>query len=699
MGQQEFSPEKIDLKIAQLQLLRSTLKAEFVGIDTVIDGVVDSLSNWFLFPFLQERPVIVNLWGMTGVGKTALILRVAELLDYERKLFRYDMGNNSNRNSSLKEILRDVFLDQNGLPAMIMLDEFQHAKTKNENNLEIENEFSRVIWDLLDSGKFQSFEHPVNLQELIKSRELLNEALENGVTVKKGIVTNKEDFFLEMISEVSDEYQYGIKNSFHIRKGDNKTVFPFIPYNLIKPLYQCFPKKPLLLLFKKMLLKLDGPETIQLIDRAIESLRSNKWVDSSRCIIFILGNLDEAYTMSSSYNPDISANEFHESSRQININHIKFALRSRFRNEQISRLGNNHIIYPAFNEDSFYKLISLELKRITDKYLQKFHLELGFDDSFIQLLYAEGVYPSQGVRPLFSTIYRMVEAKFPMLFSKNLLKKLNAGRIIFKSTNEKVTFEYYKNGICVYQFDDNADLHLSKLRKPSKDDMQALVAVHEAGHAIISTAVLKVIPEYVCSNSSDVFSGGITVVKKKWKYLTREEVVYRIAENLGGLIAEKIIFGIDKTTRGAGQDIDEATRVAALAIKEYGMGSEIASINIADVHSKFDLHDTHGAYNKEVQTLLKKGAALAEKILLQEKKLLIQLSNYLSDERIIMKNMIEEMVRKYGSEEIRNEEFIKNGDHLFYRKKLKSLVVPEIERQPESLLDINLTSISLNKNQ
>lgn len=75
---------------------------------------------------------------------------------------------------------------------MIMLDEFQHAKTKNENNLEIDNEFSRVIWGLLDSGKFQSFEHPVDLQSLIRNKELLNEALENGVTVKAGIVISRK---------------------------------------------------------------------------------------------------------------------------------------------------------------------------------------------------------------------------------------------------------------------------------------------------------------------------------------------------------------------------------------------------------------------------------------------------------------------------------------------------------------------------
>lgn len=695
----QMSDEKIDLKNSILEVVSTTLKAEFVGIDPVIDRVVDSLSNWYLFPELQERPVVINLWGMTGVGKTALILRIAELLDFEKKLFRYDMGNNANRNTSLKEILNDLFLNQNGMPAMIMLDEFQYAKTKDEDNRETDNQFSRVIWDLLDSGKFQSFQHKADIPLLTKTKELLDEALQNGVKVEKGIVTENVEPFVEIINFKEGE-PFGSDVDFqHMTTVNGKETYQFIPKDVVVELYYCFNKKYSIRKFKNKMMELNGVETIQLFDRAIESAQSNRWVDCTKCVVFVLGNLDEAYTMSSTFNPDINANEFHESSKQININHIKQALRKRFRNEQISRLGNNHIIYPAFNEASFYKLINLELKNIADKYLEQFSLQLTFTDNFIKLIYAEGVFPTQGTRPLFSTIYQMVNAKFPILFSQNILKKLAADKIIFDTEGDKMIYSFYKLGQSLYQFEEKATLHLSRLRKPAKDDMQALVAVHEAGHAVMSIAGLKVIPEYICSTSSDVNSNGITVVKKKWKYFSKEEVVYRIAENLGGIVAEKMIFGADKITRGAGQDIETATQLATNAIKEYGMGSIIAALNTPDPRSKEFLHDLTGDYNNEVKILLEKGTQLAETLLLREKNLLLQLSDHLSDERIIKKKQIEEKIRTYGSDAIKNVTFIENGDHLFYRVKLKNQVFSANNNAVEELVQTGRDTISLNKNQ
>ncbi|WP_373521720.1 hypothetical protein, partial [Aquiflexum sp.] len=54
-------------KQAVLQQAKETLKTEFVGIDQVIEEVVDAISSWYLFPEIQEKPVIINLWGLTGV--------------------------------------------------------------------------------------------------------------------------------------------------------------------------------------------------------------------------------------------------------------------------------------------------------------------------------------------------------------------------------------------------------------------------------------------------------------------------------------------------------------------------------------------------------------------------------------------------------------------------------------------------------
>ena len=70
-------------KQAVLDNARKVLKQEFIGIDKIIDEIIDNVSSWFFLPNLQEKPVIVNLWGLTGVGKTSLVNRLVELIDFE----------------------------------------------------------------------------------------------------------------------------------------------------------------------------------------------------------------------------------------------------------------------------------------------------------------------------------------------------------------------------------------------------------------------------------------------------------------------------------------------------------------------------------------------------------------------------------------------------------------------------------------
>lgn len=98
-------------------------------------------------------------------------------------------------------------------------------------------------------------------------------------------------------------------------------------------------------------------ELVVLVKQGMHTRPASKTLDLSHSIIFVLGNLDEAYSMSHNMNPDISADEFHEATSKITIADIKRALRKRFRPEQIARLGNNHIIYKSFNCAQFRALI------------------------------------------------------------------------------------------------------------------------------------------------------------------------------------------------------------------------------------------------------------------------------------------------------------------------------------------------------
>ena len=64
--------------VSKMQLLndvKEQLKSDYAGIDRVIDEFMTAVCPWFIFPELQDRPVVVNLWGLTGTGKSSLVKR------------------------------------------------------------------------------------------------------------------------------------------------------------------------------------------------------------------------------------------------------------------------------------------------------------------------------------------------------------------------------------------------------------------------------------------------------------------------------------------------------------------------------------------------------------------------------------------------------------------------------------------------
>jgi len=701
MTEMNYSAEAIAAKQTLLQNARQTLKKEFIGINAVIDSVIDSLTTWFLFPEIQERPLVINLWGMTGVGKTALVKRLSSLLNYDKKLFRFDMGDKKTDYRNMRDILRGLFNNNSCKPYMLMMDEFQYAKTKNEDDCEIDNPFSRVLWDLLDSGKFEAFsEGESDLNEIANLKDMLNTCIKEGVLVEKGFVVQKKEAFFEILeNDYEDEFGLNDSTYYHKVVENGNTRYSFLPKNIVKTLYKFYPKKATSIIeFRNLIETLDGSETIELIEKIFEYGKCNINVDCTKTLIFIVGNLDYAYKMSSSFNPDINANDFHEASKEININHIKGALKKRFKNEQIARLGNNHIIYPAFSQRTFEQLIKLELKKITATYFDKFGISLAFTKYFCEIVYQEGVYPAQGTRPLYSTIYQMVNTKIPSLLSENILKSLGTDRLLFDFIEPNMRYTFYKDGLKIHELEIPVQLNLAKLRAPEKDDMQAITAVHETGHAIISMVATKILPEYICSTSADSDSAGFVVIKKKWNYLSKEEGIKKIAELLGGILAEKLIFGEDKITHGAEQDIERATELATKLIKDYGMGSTLACIDLPGNGNRNSFLDNKYESNIEVKLLVENAEKLAEKILLQEKQLLLHLANYLSDERIIKKEAIEEMAKEYGSQYLKATTFIEDGKHLFYRNHLKSQL-QNIEPSIKNNITIDSMLSSLNRSR
>jgi hypothetical protein len=300
---------------------------------------------------------------------------------------------------------------------------------------------------------------------------------------------------------------------------------------------------------------------------------ATRQLDLSCALIFVLGNLDEAYKMSHNMNPDISADDFHEATEKITIANIKRALRKRFRPEQIARLGNNHVIYKSFTSAHFRQLIERELDGITAFVLEKFGWTVTFDKSVIDVVYGEGVFPSQGTRPVFTTVKNLIESRISKLVVSIVEDQLEVATISWQ----------FDNGYFVYHIKNNADeviktildeasLKLENLRKSIDPEIQAYTAVHEAGHAVLAALTLQIVPSLAVSRTASDVAEGFCLINFPKGPVTRETLKKDIVLTLGGYVAEKMIFGEEHTSSGVYNDIEEASALANRAIRKYAMG-------------------------------------------------------------------------------------------------------------------------------
>jgi cell division protease FtsH len=644
-------------KQAVLGNARKVLKQEFIGIDKIIDEIINNVSSWFFLPDLQEKPVVVNLWGLTGVGKTSLVNRLVELIDFEDSFYRFDLGEKEG-SFSFRDSLDDLCENNDTSPVIIALDEIQHSRTvSGPFREELENDKNRMIWEMIDSGKIQYVEWRRGLWSFEELIYKLLHLLKAGVEVRKGVVvTNTELYGNEMRISIKEGEEL-----LFVPKEEYETIIEFAGEQL-----GLFLKKDV----EKILLSFSANETILFLNKVLKIGKRPSIKSFTKALIFVLGNLDEAYTMSDNFSADIDADEFNKLSHKITVPKIKKALQNRFRNEQIARLGNIHIIYPALDKISYQTIIANELNKYAQSLSKTFNLKVVFDHSIHNLVYNEGVYPTQGVRPIFTSIHQVLKSKISFFYSEIFLKTLDIDSLYFSISGKNLICDYQKERTNVYKSQVKITTTLENARQNKCDDLQAIIAVHESGHTVLSIALMKTIPDVVYSITTDADNQGFVYTSFPWEYISRKELIPRVAMMLGGYVAEELIFGKENLTSGATSDIEKATEFLSAMFKNNGMGQTPIrySIPIKEHNNSYHKIDS---VEEEIRNAIYEAKLLAEKTLKTEQKLLLALSDFLSDNRMLRKNEIKRFVSQTMTN---NVDLIENGDYLFYREHLKNLI-------------------------
>jgi cell division protease FtsH len=336
----------------------------------------------------------------------------------------------------------------------------------------------------------------------------------------------------------------------------------------------------------------------------------------------------------------------------------------------------------------------MELAKIAEQLFRHQGIKLHFDPSVHDLIYNEGVYPTQGTRPVFTTIHHIVSTKLGRVVTEMILKELAVSSIVFKAKERHLIAEYYENESKIHMLSIPHPLNLENLRKSKQDDVQAITAVHEAGHAIISAMLLKTVPEVIYSNSAEVGTGGFVYTKFKWKYISRKEITNRLALFLGGFEAEKFVFGEENTTTAAEDDIEKATSFITEMLKQCGMGKLPIAYQAKHPNTRNYIHDEAGSISNEAEAWILKAMTLAAKTLKEQEVLLLKMADYLCDNRQMNKQQTTEMLKQHAYNFDLNT-LIENGDLLFYRNHLKEKVAA-LEEESVITPSYHGSAISLN---
>ncbi|MGH7675220.1 MAG: ATP-dependent zinc metalloprotease FtsH, partial [Gemmatimonadales bacterium] len=131
---------------------------------------------------------------------------------------------------------------------------------------------------------------------------------------------------------------------------------------------------------------------------------------------------------------------------------------------------------------------------------------------------------------------------------------------------------------------DKVMLGLERKSRVLSDEERRLIAYHEAGHAVVSLNVEGADPLHKVTIVPRGRSLGLTAYlpeEELHKY-TKQAILSRLAVAYGGRVAEELVFGPEKVTTGAAQDIEVATSYARRMVTQFGMSDAIGPVAIGD---------------------------------------------------------------------------------------------------------------------
>ncbi|WP_417659693.1 ATP-dependent zinc metalloprotease FtsH [Pseudidiomarina sp.] len=199
------------------------------------------------------------------------------------------------------------------------------------------------------------------------------------------------------------------------------------------------------------------------------------------------------------------------------------------------------------------------------------------------------------------------------------------------------------------------------------EEEKAMTAYHEAGHAIVGRLVPEHDPVYKVSIIPRGRALGVTMYLPEQDRVShsKQHLESMISSLFGGRLAEQIIYGDEKVTTGASNDIERATQIARKMVTQWGLSEKMGPLLYAEDENEVFLgrsvtqhkhmsDDTARAIDQEVKLFIDRNYDRAKRILEENVDILHTMKDALMKYETIDADQIDDLMNRRDVREPRD---------------------------------------------
>ncbi|MFG0833944.1 ATP-dependent zinc metalloprotease FtsH [Aeromonas bivalvium] len=192
-----------------------------------------------------------------------------------------------------------------------------------------------------------------------------------------------------------------------------------------------------------------------------------------------------------------------------------------------------------------------------------------------------------------------------------------------------------------------------------QESEKEMTAYHEAGHAIIGRVVPDHDPVYKVSIIPRGRALGVTMYlpeQDRWSH-SKQHLESMISSLYGGRLAEELIYGAEKVSTGASNDIERATDIARKMVTQWGMSERLGPMLYAEedgevflgrsmAKAKHMSDDTARVIDAEVKLVIDRNYDRAKQILMDNMDVLHSMKDALMKYETIDAKQIDDLMAR-----------------------------------------------------